>query len=395
MGLNNIVKSRGFKNFMAKLYGWGASVVILGALFKINHYPGAEYMLIVGLGTEAIIFFFSGFEPPHVEPDWSLVYPELAGMYHGITPEIEGDNGYNGRKGTSNELDKMLEEAKIGPELIDSLGKGLRNLSDSASKLSSVSDAAVATNDFTKNIKNATSTVGELNESYKKTAETLQKEASAGEEYYTNMKSVSASASNLSTAYNKASESLKKDLSAADDFAGSLKNAVDSANKFADKYTKSAEILSKSAEALDFSSIKDNNYIQQLQKLSHNLSALNTSYEVQLQNSKTQADASQKFLDALEKFASNINKSTDHHTKYQDNLSALNNVFQQQLTGTSKQMDSVNKLRETLDDFLGKVGDSAQKTLKYNQELENLAKKVTELNKVYGNMLSAMNVKVD
>ncbi len=75
MGLNNLVRSRGFRNFMAKLYGWGASVVILGALFKINHYPYADLMLIVGLGTESLIFFFSGFEPPHVDPDWSLVYP--------------------------------------------------------------------------------------------------------------------------------------------------------------------------------------------------------------------------------------------------------------------------------------------------------------------------------
>jgi len=79
MGINTFVRRRGFRNFMAKLYGWGASVVILGALFKINHYPYANEMLVVGLGTEAIIFFFSAFEPPYVEPDWSLVYPELGG----------------------------------------------------------------------------------------------------------------------------------------------------------------------------------------------------------------------------------------------------------------------------------------------------------------------------
>ncbi|NLF43778.1 MAG: gliding motility protein GldL, partial [Bacteroidales bacterium] len=65
---------------MAKLYGWGAAVVIVGALFKIEHFPGASIMLIVGLGIEALIFFFSAFEPPHAEPDWTLVYPELAGI---------------------------------------------------------------------------------------------------------------------------------------------------------------------------------------------------------------------------------------------------------------------------------------------------------------------------
>ena len=78
--IDNLVRSKGYKNFMAKLYGWGAAVVIIGALFKINHWPGAVPMLILGMGTESVIFFLSAFEPPHVEWDWSLVYPELAGM---------------------------------------------------------------------------------------------------------------------------------------------------------------------------------------------------------------------------------------------------------------------------------------------------------------------------
>ena len=82
MGLFDFTRTRGYRNFMAKVYGWGASVVLVGALFKIIHLPGANEMLTVGLLTEAVIFFFSAFEPPHVEPDWSLVYPELAGMYN-------------------------------------------------------------------------------------------------------------------------------------------------------------------------------------------------------------------------------------------------------------------------------------------------------------------------
>ena len=80
MNVAEIVQSSGWKNFMAKLYGIGAAVVIIGALFKIMHWPGASAMLTVGLGTEAIIFFFSAFEPLHEELDWTLVYPELAGI---------------------------------------------------------------------------------------------------------------------------------------------------------------------------------------------------------------------------------------------------------------------------------------------------------------------------
>jgi hypothetical protein len=80
MSLAEIVQSSGWKNFMAKLYGIGASVVIIGALFKIQHWTGAGLMLAIGLFTEAVIFFFSAFEPLHEEVDWTLVYPELAGI---------------------------------------------------------------------------------------------------------------------------------------------------------------------------------------------------------------------------------------------------------------------------------------------------------------------------
>ena len=90
MGLYKLARNRGFRNFMARLYGWGASVVIVGVLFKLVHWPYADYILIVGLLTEAVIFFFSAFEQPHVDPDWSLVYPELHSNFHGNGKGFEG-----------------------------------------------------------------------------------------------------------------------------------------------------------------------------------------------------------------------------------------------------------------------------------------------------------------
>ena len=84
MNLTELVQSKRYKRFMAYVYGWGASVVLLGALFKINHYPYASEMLLVGLSVEALIFFLSAFEPLHEQYDWSLVYPELAAAYQGF-----------------------------------------------------------------------------------------------------------------------------------------------------------------------------------------------------------------------------------------------------------------------------------------------------------------------
>lgn len=393
MGLNNIVKSRGFKNFMAKLYGIGAAVVILGALFKINHYPGADIMLVIGLTTESIIFFFSAFEPPHVEPDWSLVYPELAGMYHGVASEIEIDSG--SKEGLTENLDGMLHDAKIGPELIESLGVGLKSLSDNTNKLRDVTDATVATNEFTQKVRGASNSVEALSGSYDKQADAINKDVVASENYYDSVQAASKSVSGLSDIYTEASNSIKQDLEVTGEFASSMKKATESANELAQNYSKSSRALAESSEALDFSALKENSFNDQLNKISEKLASLNTAYEEQLNSSMEQNNASNKLQETLDKFVNNLNSSIANTTTYQENMNALNSVFQSQLKGTSDQVETTAKLQTTLDSFLSKLSDSADKTLQYNQELDNLSKKVAALNNVYGNMLSAMNVKSD
>ena len=165
MTLYQIVRSKGYKNFMAKLYGIGASIVILGALFKILHLPGADYMLMAGMGTEAIIFFFSAFEPLHTEYNWALVYPELG---------IAEEPNKNAAKGNvTQQLDKMLSEAKIGPELIDSLASGMRNLGDNAKKLSNTTDAVMATEGYVTNLSKAKDAVQNLTGVYEKSADAI------------------------------------------------------------------------------------------------------------------------------------------------------------------------------------------------------------------------------
>ncbi len=168
------VNGKGFKNFMAKLYGWGAAVVILGAMFKILHLPGADVMLVVGLTTEAVIFFFSAFEKPHEEVDWSLVYPELAGMEDPDAKHKHGASRPNSQLTVTQELDHMLEAAKIDGELIDSLSTGLRKFGDAASKLGETSEAAQATNEYASQVAMASKNMESLNALY-----AVQLEASA------------------------------------------------------------------------------------------------------------------------------------------------------------------------------------------------------------------------
>jgi hypothetical protein len=153
------VNGKRFKNFMTKLYGLGAAVVIMGALFKILHLPFADLMLIVGLTTEAVIFAISAFEAPAKDYDWSLVYPEFEGG--------ESSGKGNRRGGTvTQELDRMMEEAKIGPELLTSLGEGMRRLSDTASSLNSAVDAAGATAAYSEQLNSAAKNMEALNALY-------------------------------------------------------------------------------------------------------------------------------------------------------------------------------------------------------------------------------------
>ena len=149
------VNGKRFKNFMAKLYGIGAAVVILGALFKIMHWEGANYMLVLGLGTEAVIFFFSAFEKPATEYDWSLVYPELA------TSE-----GAERSLSVVDQLDTALQDGGFDSALIERLGEGMRSLSETAGSLSGTVEAAGATAAYSEQLNNAASNMENLNALY-------------------------------------------------------------------------------------------------------------------------------------------------------------------------------------------------------------------------------------
>jgi gliding motility-associated protein GldL len=171
-----------WKLFMAKLYGIGAAIVIMGALFKIMHWPFAGMMLTVGLSTEAVIFFFSAFEPLHEDPKWELVYPELALAHdedfdlHAYIDE-KGESGAHGGGGSvtgiTEKFDNLLEEAKIDAELLDRLGDGIRTLSDNAEGLKAVSGAAAATDSYVSSLESASEQVKGLSNTYEQASESL------------------------------------------------------------------------------------------------------------------------------------------------------------------------------------------------------------------------------
>ena len=320
--IDKIVNSKAYKETTAKLYGMGAAVVIVGALFKINHWPGAGPMLIVGMGIEALIFFASAFEPLHVTYDWSLVYPELAGMEdaHGHAAEKEKKDKKKDKKGEASvqieggvvggttiiggfsgtqELDKMLADAKIGPELIESLGKGLQNLSTTTAGLNNIAGAAAASEKFTSNINVASESVVELSSAYKKTA-----------------------------------DNLNKDLLVSGEYLSSVQEATSAVSTLANIYKETANTLS----------VGDASYLDELKTMASSLSSINALYEMQIQNSSTQLEATKA-------------------------------------------------VQERIDNLVVNFADTAENVLRYKEQVNALSKKVGALNDIYGNMLAAMQTK--
>lgn len=349
MSISEIVQSAGWRKFMAKLYGLGAAVVLMGALFKLQHWPMAGLMLTVGMTTEVIIFFFSAFEPVHEELDWTLVYPELAGI-ESESEEMNSGNqtaqrtsggsaGYSGGNGggygyaapagggggSLTKFDQMMENAEITPELFDRLGDGLKKLNETTKNLNNVSDVTTATDQYVNNMQAASESINLLTDSYSKSKEALNQ-----------------SIGQLSNVYQESANMIRQ---SGEETAQKMNQ---SSQTFAEKVNQSGEELANSykeiSDLVKSDVMQGNNaYSEKLQELNKNLAALNDAYELQL-------------------------KTTSEHVKNSESI-----------YGSMDQM--MNDLKGSVDE-----------TRKYREEISKLNQHLAELNGVYGNMLSAMSV---
>lgn len=159
-------------------YGMGAAVVIVGALFKLMHWPYASLMLIVGLLTEALIFALSAFDAPEKELDWSLVYPELAGG----EAKKKSEKKEEAQSMLSQKLDAMLKEAKVDAELMTSLGNSIKNFESAAKGISPAVDSMTAQKKYGEELSMAAAQLESLNSLYKVQLESASRNAEANKE---------------------------------------------------------------------------------------------------------------------------------------------------------------------------------------------------------------------
>jgi len=255
---------------ITNIVSWGATVVIIGLLFKIQHWPYGTVFITAGLTTEAALFFLLGFQREREEAhvDWTRVYPELSEDFSGELPKATLRGAGGGGSSSTAALDKMLEDAKIGPELIGSLGEGLRTFGDKVANISKVSDAGAATTEFTSKLKAA-----------------------------------SSSYDSLSSAFETASASLSE---------------------------------------MANSNVDSKAYHEQVSNLAKNLSALNAVYELELQDS-------------------------------------------------SSHLKSMNKFYHNMAETMQNLSESMEDSQQFKSEVTRLAKNISSLNSIYGNMLSAMS----
>jgi gliding motility-associated protein GldL len=254
---------------ITNVVSWGAAVVIIGLLFKIQHWPYGGTFISIGLIAEAILFFMLGFQKEVTELDWTRAYPELKDEYEGDLPKSSARQIGSGDGSNTAALDKMLAEAKIGPELIESLGEGLRTFGDKVSTISKVADAGEATVAFTNKLKSA-----------------------------------SASYDNLSNSFERASANL-------------------------------AEMANTNVDSKA--------YHDQVTNLAKNLSSLNAVYELELQDSSAHLKAMNSFYKNLSLTMNNFNESLDDSRQFKDevgrlakNLSSLNSVYGNMLTAMNQ-----------------------------------------------------------
>ena len=340
MNITELVQSPRWKKFMGYVYGWGASIVLIGALFKIQHYPYAGELLTIGMITEAIIFFFSAFEPPHEQPDWSLVYPELIGL-ESRDQMINGGVQVEGLE----QLQQLLEKISVEPDKLSHLSQGLAKLTNAADNLSNLSDAAHATNGYIQSMQKASESVGEfsskyvdstnelsnsaqkLSTSYQDTASTISK---SGEDFASKM---DQSVQDLANTYKDTADSV---VASGKDFAGKVN---ESGNKLIDSYHK----IDKSLQT-DLGKISENN--------------------------------------------SNFNSSMNTINK---NLSSLNAVYELQLKQSNEQMNNTKNLHQDLEKVLATLTATLENAQTYRKETEQLNQNLSALNTIYGNMLNAMD----
>jgi hypothetical protein len=311
MNIAELLKTKRAKTGMGFVYSWGASIVLIGALFKLQHWPYSGWFLATGLITEAIIFFVSAFEPPLEMPEWSRVYPELKEDYplEEIDKEVQ----------PGNTLEALLKGSDLTPDLLGKVSVSLNELSNTALGISNISSATLATESYVKNLSSASDSMSALHGVNNK-AHTA----------------INESVSQMMDSYQTATELMKNSGQAVAEKLNAsgvefTNKIAESGNLMVNTYKAASEKIEQSLQHFNGST---GNYAENLQRLNSNISAMNNALESQLKGSEDQTKVRQqlnadlgKINEVLVSSAEELKRYRENAVKLNQNLEALNMIY--------------------------------------------------------------------
>jgi len=359
MNIGDFLHSKRWRLIQNYIYSWGASVVLIGALFKLEHLPGASAFLGVGLSIEAIIFFVSAFEPLMENPDWKKVYPQLRtkddeGLYDDSQPvPVIGT--------VTQQVQRSVIPTGINnlpEEQIKILNDSLQKLSETANGIKNLASATSANNEFVSKLNEATHSIGKVIDANEKISGKINE---SGNEF--------------ASSYKIAAENIKTNTEKVTSQVGQ------SITSIAENYRSASESISLAGK-----------------KMSKDMEQTAQQFSVQLSSASDQLKSSYKEMtDSLTGGFKNLDKNSGKYIenieKMNKNLAALNAVYEIQLQGANKVESMVNEYGKGVAEVNKLVQKSIEETRKFNENTKEISENIQALNKVYGNMLGALNVK--
>lgn len=162
-------KGKYFKNL---IIGLGASVVLLGALFKIQHWPGGSIMLTLGMSVEVFLFALLGLLPPHADYYWERFYPDITKNPHVESFQKYGKDAHK-KESSVKSLDKMMEESSISPQTIKRLGENFQKFGQTVEQIKDISDVTAATGAYSQSARDAAKALGDMKDTFAGATKTM------------------------------------------------------------------------------------------------------------------------------------------------------------------------------------------------------------------------------
>ena len=361
MNIGDFLHSKRWKLMQNYIYSWGASVVLIGALFKLEHLPFSSVFLGVGLSIEAIIFFVSAFEPLLELPDWKTIYPQLRTgeeKDRELKRYKKADEKYGNFFGGGGTGGSGVGIANLPQEQIQNLKDSFEKLSMAANGISDITSATKATSAFVSNLNQASESIGSVVEANRKVASAMDD----------SVQEISQSYKTVAQKMNETVESSSKGIQ------GTVKDLSDAIAKSSEGLRNSSDKVAKEMEksSSEFA-----------QKLGNAAADLNNSY-------KEMTGSLASGFKGLEKSAGSYVGNLDQLNK---NLSAINTAYELHLKGTAKVESMVNEYAKGVGEIGKLLNTSVQQAEQFNKNTKEINENIQALNTIYGKMLGALNGK--